>query len=461
MKRILRNGVALALFISGAIGCNKEVIDSTTNEAAVSNTTVSTKALAIETAAYYIAPNGNDANPGTLAKPFKTWGKILNLVKPGDLVYLRGGTYPAVNDNHAVYLKGKNGAEGNYIRFWAYPGETPILDCSTMKVINYLSGVDFNGNYWHFKGLEIKGLPQPKNSAGAGYFCVAFSAQECNNCIFENINCHNNQGMGFYLGGNSNNNQIINCDSHDNYDPYSFDSSGKLYDGGNADGFHITLSNKNTTNTFTGCRAWSNSDDGYDCWSTEGVLKFDKCWSFSNGYLPGTTTPKGDGNGFKFGITYLTADGTYHRVVTNCLSFNNRGMGFDQNNAACMILLENNTAYRNCQFGFYFDFGNIKHKLKNNIAIENSLSRSNKTLQVGLESYTDNTNNSWNGISTSANPFLSISTNGMFNARNSDGSLPSSDFLKLSLTSVYIDKGIDVGIAFLGKAPDVGAYEAR
>lgn len=48
---------------------------------------------------------------------------------------------------------------------------------------------------------------------------------------------------------------------------------------------------------------------------------------------------------------------------------------------------------------------------------------------------------------------------GMLGPRQSDGSLPDLDFLKLTENSQMIDKGIDVGLSYTGSAPDLGAYE--
>lgn len=48
---------------------------------------------------------------------------------------------------------------------------------------------------------------------------------------------------------------------------------------------------------------------------------------------------------------------------------------------------------------------------------------------------------------------------GMLGPRNADGSLPDVDFLKLKANSQMIDKGEDVGLPFVGSAPDLGAFE--
>ena len=42
---------------------------------------------------YYVATNGNDSNAGTITQPWRTWQKGFISVKPGDILYIRGGTY--------------------------------------------------------------------------------------------------------------------------------------------------------------------------------------------------------------------------------------------------------------------------------------------------------------------------------------------------------------------------------
>ena len=48
---------------------------------------------AVRAADFFVAPAGNDANPGTEAKPFATVQRAQQDVAPGDTVFLRGGTY--------------------------------------------------------------------------------------------------------------------------------------------------------------------------------------------------------------------------------------------------------------------------------------------------------------------------------------------------------------------------------
>ena len=42
---------------------------------------------------YYVAPTGDDANPGTLDYPWQTIQHAADILVAGDTVYIRAGTY--------------------------------------------------------------------------------------------------------------------------------------------------------------------------------------------------------------------------------------------------------------------------------------------------------------------------------------------------------------------------------
>jgi len=68
--------------------------------------------------------------------------------------------------------------------------------------------------------------------------------------------------------------------------------------------------------------------------------------------------------------------------------------------------------------------------------------------------------NSWNtGFTCVASDFVSLDYTQMLNLRQADGSLPEIPLLHLTPTSGLIDKGTNVGFAYYGLAPDLGAYE--
>ena len=80
----------------------------------------------------YVAPNGDDSNPGTLAQPLRTVAKARDLVRSmttgmsADItVYLRAGTYPQTKT--LAFSNADSGQNGFYVKYLAYQGEQPII----------------------------------------------------------------------------------------------------------------------------------------------------------------------------------------------------------------------------------------------------------------------------------------------------------------------------------------------
>ncbi|HAO77454.1 MAG TPA: signaling protein, partial [Verrucomicrobia subdivision 3 bacterium] len=75
---------------------------------------------------YYVAPGGNDANPGTLEKPFASLQRAQSAVrqKPG-AVFLRGGTYYLPET--LVFTAKDSGTKDVPAIFQAYQNEQPVI----------------------------------------------------------------------------------------------------------------------------------------------------------------------------------------------------------------------------------------------------------------------------------------------------------------------------------------------
>ena len=71
--------------------------------------------------AIYVSPEGNDDDSGTEDKPFKTIQKALDTVEAGGTIYVREGSYSALNTFSS------SGKKGKYITLKNYPGEKPRL----------------------------------------------------------------------------------------------------------------------------------------------------------------------------------------------------------------------------------------------------------------------------------------------------------------------------------------------
>ena len=85
---------------------------------------------------YFVSPDGNDANPGTMSAPFQSITKARDVVRTVNAnmtadvnVYLRGGIYNVTST--ISFGPQDSGTNGHRIIYQAYPGETPILNGAT------------------------------------------------------------------------------------------------------------------------------------------------------------------------------------------------------------------------------------------------------------------------------------------------------------------------------------------
>lgn len=406
---------------------------------------------------YYVATNGNNDNTGTISSPFADLQRAIDLASAGDQIFVRGGLYPITranwdSDRIGIYI-GRNGSNSQPIRIFNYPGETPVFDFSAQDDA-YLTGIYISGDYIHLKGLTVRNVPLRERSNSTGIKLV-----DANHVIIESCITHQIAGSGIRIEGSSSNNYIVNCDSYDNYDP--------LTGGGNADGFQIAFTPRNSYNYILGCRAWNNSDDGYDLYENEGFMYIAHSWAWNSGYVPGTSTPAGDGSGFKLGRTNESRASGFQRVVFNCIAFNNKQNGFYNNSANVNMLLVNCTSYNNEERGFYFS--NTGTRVVNCISY-------NDDYQVAFNRETIEVNNSWQLDDLTNSDFISMNSAVMSGSRSANGTLPYIEFLRPTDGSYLIDGGEFVSNNYFesvpgkenydfnvysGSAPDIGALETE
>lgn len=72
---------------------------------------------------FFVSPSGDDHNPGTKSRPFKTLAHASTRVRPGDIVYATSGVYHEGN-----LFKGLKGTAEKPIVFAAAKGHKPVLD---------------------------------------------------------------------------------------------------------------------------------------------------------------------------------------------------------------------------------------------------------------------------------------------------------------------------------------------
>ncbi|MBN1607253.1 MAG: hypothetical protein JW940_11515 [Polyangiaceae bacterium] len=199
---------------------------------------------------YYVAPTGSDSNPGTLDEPFATLQEGADVAAAGDTVYIRGGTYSITTPTAAgagIRFTKSGTSDTNWIRYWAYEGDTPVFDFSKLVIstTGYTHGFVVSGSWLHFKGLEICNVPM--NSFSKNGVAVDAGSHD----IFGLLNMHHNNGNGIFIGKGTGGHLVLNCDAHDNYDPTSNQGDGQ-----NADGFGVHYQTSGDVTTIRGCRAW-------------------------------------------------------------------------------------------------------------------------------------------------------------------------------------------------------------
>jgi hypothetical protein len=391
---------------------------------------------------YHVSPTAAAGGDGSQARPFRTVEEGQTAASPGDTVLIHDGVFTFTGTSRTVGVAfTKSGQADRRINYFAAPGEHPVFDLTNLTPQARVTGLDVNCSYVHLRGLEVRGVQQ---IIVGDSWSVRIRG---GNNILETLNVHHGEAPGIFIASGAGN-VVLNCDSHDNYDP--------LEGGGNADGFgcHST----GAGNVFRGCRGYSNSDDGFDFINAPGACTVEASWAFRNGYVPGTTTNAGNGAGFKAGgfgsPPSIPASGVPRHVIRFNVAFRNRSQGFYANHHPGGLDFLNNTAFANAtNFDMLVEGGTSTHKLQNNVAMGGT----------AVARFTGGTNtfNSWTlPVTVSAADFASILEDEALAPRQADGSLPNTKLLRLAPDSDLIDKGTDLGFPYGGAAPDLGAFES-
>lgn len=488
-KAIIARGVNLGSEFQYALSTNADWVPGVAPEKELQGAVWQVGAKIYESphhADFYVSPDGNDSNPGTYEQPWATWGKAFNstAVQPGDTVYFRGGVYPMTSNDLAYpytvgegYNLGRDGTSGSYIKYFNYPGETPILDCSAVSPVGShnrgIYGAD-DVNYLHFRGLTVRNVYQTSGSVSV----IGWGISNSDNIIIENCVVHNCGGKGFY--GSGHNFYYINCDAYENSDSITPDMPGN-----DGVGFtNVDVVNDDGSVYYINCRAWENGDQGFSAIS-DGYLEFNGCWSFNNGEL------QGEGHGFKMGAVGIYPNqppyGPLKRKYVNCIAAYNRANGWTTNDGiagdrlqeARTMQIYNNLSFYNghklvdpwppMQYGFAIH-NTAAHDISR--AYYNNISIGNEDGEVWIDDFPSlatytHSNNSWDGsVTVDASDFTALPATQeegialLMSNRQSDGSLPNlGNYFKLASGSDAIDAGIDVGIPYSGSAPDLGPFE--
>lgn len=473
---------------------------------------------------WHVALHGSDTNPGTPEAPFASIQHAVDVAEPGDAILIHGGRYLI---SEPIRIPAKESSERRRCRLWAAGDGEVIIDGSAMHHTTqqeFRSGrciyVGPRTNYWHFKGLTLCHAEDNGMKVEGSYNIIE-------QCVF-----HDNNDTGLQIGMGMpipeehlismlpkgepianpgyqfcRGNRVINCDSYNNIDLRSYNGPD---DGEDADGFACKLY-PGPGNSFYGCRAWNNSDDNWDLYMVYHPVLIDHCWTARAGYTP-DGKPIGNGNGFKLGGGGSSGGARFPRstgahVVKNCIAFENRDKGFDQNFGSEGIYLLNNSAWGNrCNYGFDAPLRYGYYYIRNCVGfnatecnhifypydvmgetISHDMAYNSWTLLDGCHPYREGEPNEARERRRAidhSDEFVSLSFADFSAPREADGSLPRNGFGELHPQSRLKDRGeaivrlrprrfiprkergrgrfeeLDpITIPYRGKAPDLGACE--
>jgi hypothetical protein len=434
---------------------------------------------------WFVAPDGDDAFNGSFEMPFATITRAQQAAQAGDTVYIRGGVYAVqeewatnrTSDWASVFMMSKSGEAGKRINYWGYPGERPVFDFTAVTPgdppsekfpgLRRVQAFYVTGSWLHFKNFEIVGL-QVRITGHTQSEGFRLSGGSYN--IIENIAVHDGMGNGVYLSAGSYN-LILNCDAYRNWDTVSEGGFGE-----NTDGFGCHPATGSVGNVFRGCRAWLNSDDGFDCISAWEAVTYEHCWSFWNGYSQnedGSLVKRANGLGFKGGGWGMGPDDTNpvnfkNPIPNHIYRFNlasrNGVAGFHANyHMSGDYWYHNTSVYNPENFNMLARLSIEKpvavpgwgHVVKNNVSYRQTKSGP-EIINVQWDEC-DVANNTFDlGLVLTDADFLSVDDSELTRPRKDNGDLPDIDFMRPAPGSQLIDRGIPVGFAYRGAAPDLG-----
>ncbi len=141
----------------------------------------------LEKEALFVSPNGSDANPGTVSKPWRTLSHAGERIKAGDTLYIRGGTY------HESFIIYNSGTQTSPIVVTNYSNEEVIIDGLNMTFPAHQSGtplIEVLGDWIVTSNLTI---------SNSGEYGVTV---EGNHNVLDNLYVHHSWGNGVTLQGN-------------------------------------------------------------------------------------------------------------------------------------------------------------------------------------------------------------------------------------------------------------------
>ena len=343
----------------------------------------------------FVAPNGSDSGTGRADRPYATLAKAVSVVRPGQTIALRGGTY---RPTEPVGIR-TSGTATQRITISNYRAERPVIDASRVPADKWM--ITHQASYWTVQGLEIR------NSGSHAYVCVS-----CRYNVFQRLVIHDNVRSSLTLrDAGTVGNRVLDCDFFNNHDPAD--------PGGVGIGLAVKFG-AGEDNVIRGNRAFNNAADGFDLGSFASAVAVEYNWAYGNG-VNRWNLPNWESNGVGFRLGGGSAGPAAHAVRHNA-AWSNVGHGFYDGGNQGGMQLNNNTAYRNGGVGFAFP--RAAATLRSNAAVDNGA-----PVQAGAE--VDVSRNTWQTGDDGTAMFRSTDPRTAQGRRAPDGTLAPTDFLHI------------------------------
>lgn len=296
------------------------------------------------------------------ATPASDLNAMISALAPGDTLMLSPGTYRPVEAHsyhrqgpyavvYDVKASGEQGAPVCILGKNAPDGSRPLFDLSQVNPWGYrITGFLIEAEWVKLANFDITGIQVNRTDHSQS---ENIRIADGSHCTVDNISIHDGMGIGVYINKQSAHNLVINCDAFNQYDPIS--DAGK---GGNNDGFGCHVKADCPGNLFIGCRAWNNTDDGFDLINCYSPVTFEYSIAYHNGY-DAQGVSRADGNGFKAGGYGMKArnielDTVPRHTVSHSLAIANKANGHYANHHLGGVNFRNNTAIDNGNFNYSF-----------------------------------------------------------------------------------------------------------
>jgi hypothetical protein len=263
-------------------------------------------------ATFYVAMAGNDGNPGTAAQPLRTIRTGVRMMRTGDTLYIRGGTYyESINSRELEIPIGTSWE--NAPRIAAYPAETVVLKGAYGNGINlaapYIQYIIFDRLIVDGGGLSVQ--------RGANH--VRFQNGEIKNALGQGV-------QGGFGSTTTTHLQLINTKIYRNGKPQGATSGGRW-----DHGVYVAIQNS----LIDGCEIFENTGYGIHMYDTTGGNSSNSIVRNSRVY-----NNRGDAGVI---LSYGSNIHFYNNIVNN----NQNGVGVNYN--ATNVQIYNNTVYNHVQ----------------------------------------------------------------------------------------------------------------